>query len=184
MQRRPIGKHHFTDFARVRKFPRPDHNNPWIEIKPVSPKGNQPWIFIGRPDLKFQYFGQPGANSWLIGKDPDAGKDWRQKEKRRAEEEMVRWHHQLNGHELEQTLGDSKGQESLVYCSPWDRKESNMTLQLNNNSYNSSISNYVKYLLKLCWNLLIISTNYSSLCLISVITSVIIASSYILHTMW
>ena len=66
-----------------------------------------------------------------------------------AEDEIVGWHHQLNGHELEQTLGDSKGQESLVYCSPWDHKESNMTLQLNNNSYNSSISNYVKYLPKL-----------------------------------
>ena len=114
MQRQPMGKYHFTDFARERKIPRPNHNNPWIEIKPVSPKGNQPWTFIGRPDLKFQYFGQPDANSWLIGKDPDSGKDWRQKEKRRAEDEMVRWHHRLNGHELEQTMGESKGQGNPV----------------------------------------------------------------------
>ena len=76
------------------------------EIKPVTPKGNQPWIFIGRTDmhLKLQYFGH--LKSWLIGKDPDAGKDWRQKEKSVAEDEMA-W---LNGHEFEQTLGDSEGQ--------------------------------------------------------------------------
>ena len=65
--------------------------------------------------------------SQLIGKDPDAGEDGRQKEKGAAEDEMVRYHHQLNGHESEQTLGDSEGQRSLVCCSPWDRKESDTT---------------------------------------------------------
>ena len=63
MQRRPIGKHHFTDFARVRKFPRPDNNNPWIEIKPVSPKEINPDYSLEGLILKFQYFGQPDAKS-------------------------------------------------------------------------------------------------------------------------
>ena len=70
------------------------------------------------------------ANSQLIGKDPHAGKDWRQKEKRATEDEMVGWHHWFNGHELGQTLGDGDGQGDLVCCSPWGRKESNMTWQL------------------------------------------------------
>ena len=78
------------------------------EIKPVNPKGNQPWIFIGMTDAeaKAPILWPPDAKSWLIGKDSDAGKDWRQKEKRAAEHEMVGWHHWLNGHEFEQTLGD------------------------------------------------------------------------------
>ena len=72
------------------------------EIQPVHPKGNQPWVFIGRLMLKMklQYFWPPDAKSWLIGKDPDAGKDWGQEEKGMAEDEMVRWHHRLNGHEF------------------------------------------------------------------------------------
>ena len=83
--------------------------------------------------LKLQYFGHlmRRANSlkniWLIGKDPDAGKDWRQKEKVTAEDEMVRWRHQLYGHEFEQILGYSGGQRSLACCSPWGSKESNTT---------------------------------------------------------
>ena len=89
------------------------------EIKPVNPKGNQPWIFVGRTDAEAEapVLWPPDAKSWLIGKDPDAGKDWRQKEKA-AEDEMVGWHHRLSGHEFE-TLGDSEGQGSLVCCSPW-----------------------------------------------------------------
>ena len=73
------------------------------EIKPVNPKGNQSWIFIGRTDaeLKLQYFGHLMQRTWLIGKDPDAGKDWRQEEKGSTEDEMVGWHHQLDGHEFE-----------------------------------------------------------------------------------
>ena len=71
------------------------------------------------------------AKSWLIGKDPDAGKDWRREEKRTTEDEMVQWHHRFNGHEFEQAPGASDGQGSLACCSPWGRKESDMTEQLN-----------------------------------------------------
>ena len=84
------------------------------EIKPVSPKGNQPWIFIGWTDAEAPIFGPPATKNWIIGKDPDAGKDWGQKEKGTTEDEMVGWHHQLNGHESEQTLRDSEGQRSLT----------------------------------------------------------------------
>ena len=72
------------------------------------------------------------TKSWVVGKDPDAGKDWRQKEKRATEDEMVGWHHQVNGHELGQTLGDDEGQGGLECCSPWDYEELDMTWQLNN----------------------------------------------------
>ena len=91
------------------------------EIKSVNPKGNQPWIFIGRTDAEDEapLLWPPDVNSHLNGKDPDAGKDWRQEEKGRTEDEMVGWHHWLNGHEFEQTQGDSEGQESLECCSPW-----------------------------------------------------------------
>ena len=99
------------------------------EIKPVNPKGNQPWISIGRTDAKAEVpiLWPPDAKSWLIGKDPDAGKDWRQEEKGMTEDEMVGWHHQLNGHEFEQTLGDSEGQGSLACYGPWVQKELYMT---------------------------------------------------------
>ena len=102
------------------------------EIKPVNPKGNQPWIFIGRIDAEAEapIPWPPDAKSQLTGKDPDAGKDWRQK--RVTEDEMVGWHHQFNGHELGQTLGDGKGQEGLACCSPWSHKESDTTWWLNN----------------------------------------------------
>ena len=96
------------------------------EIKPVNPKGNQPWIFIGRTDAEAEapIFWPPDEKSQLIGKDPDAGKDWRQEEKGTTEDEMVGWQHQLNGHEFEQTLGDSERQGSLACCSPWGHKQS------------------------------------------------------------
>ena len=99
------------------------------KIKPINPKGSQPWVFIGRTDTEAEapIFFPPNVKSWLIGKDPDTGKDWRQKEKRLAEDEMVRQHHQLNGQDLEQTPGDSGGQESLVHWSPWGHKEPDMT---------------------------------------------------------
>ena len=82
---------------------------------------NQPWIFTGRTDVEAEtpILWPPDVKNWLIGKDPDAGKDWRQEEKRTIEDEMVGWHHQLNGHEFEQTLGDSEGQGSLACCSWW-----------------------------------------------------------------
>ena len=106
-----------------------------------NPKGNQSWIFIGRTDTKAEasILWPPDAKRLicmqrLIGKDPDAGKDWEQ-EKRVTEDEMVGWHHWLNGHEFEQTPGDSEGQGSLACISPWGCKESDTTEQLNNNKY-------------------------------------------------
>ena len=91
------------------------------EIKSVNLKGNQLWIFIGRTDAEAEALivWPPYVKSQLIGKDPDAEKDGRQKEKGAAEDEMVRQHHWLNGHEFEQTLGEREGQRSLECCSPW-----------------------------------------------------------------
>ena len=102
------------------------------EIKPVHPKGNQPWIFIRRTDAETPILWASDVKSWLIGKDPDAGKDWREEEKWVIEDELVGWHHQLNGYEFEQTLGDGEGQGSLVCCSPCGRKESDRIERLNN----------------------------------------------------
>ena len=103
------------------------------EIKPGNPKGNQPWIFTGRTDDEAEapILWPAGAKSWLIGKDPDAGKDWRQEENGVTEDEMVGWHHWLSGHELEQTLEDGEGQGSLTCCSPWGRKESDTNQWVN-----------------------------------------------------
>ena len=103
------------------------------EIKPVSPKGNQSWIFTGRTDAEAEalILWPPDVKSWLIRKDPDAGKDWRQEEKGMTENEMVRWHHQLHEHEFKQALGDGDGQGGLAYCSPCNHKESDMTEWLN-----------------------------------------------------
>ena len=105
------------------------------KIKPVNPIGNQPWIFIERTDAEAEapILGPSDAKSWRIGKDRDAGKDWRQEQKRMTEDEMAGWHHQLNGHESEQTSRDGEGQGSLACCSPWCCKESDMTEWLNNN---------------------------------------------------
>ena len=100
------------------------------EIKPVNSKGNQYWIFIGRTDAEAPIFWPPDVKNWLIEKDPDAGKDWRQ-EKGRTEDEMVGWHHYLNGHEVEQALGVGDGLGSLACCSPWGCKKLGMTEQLN-----------------------------------------------------
>ena len=103
------------------------------EIQQVHPKGSQSWIFIGRTDAKAEnpILWAPDAKNWFIRKDPDVGKDWRQKEKGLTENEMVQYHHQLNGHEFGQALGVGDGQGSLVFCSPWGRKESDMTEWLN-----------------------------------------------------
>ena len=99
------------------------------KIKPVNLKGNQPWIFIGRTDAEAEtpILWPPDMKSWLTGKDPDAGKDRGQGEKWVTEDEVVGWHHQVNGHEFEQILGESEGQGSLASCSPWGCKESDMT---------------------------------------------------------
>ena len=91
------------------------------EIKPFNPQGNQSWIFIGRSDAEALILWPPDVKSWLIGKHPDAVKDWRQ-EKGATEDEKIGWHHQLNWHEFQQTPGDSKGQGSLACCSSWGRR--------------------------------------------------------------
>ena len=88
-----------------------------MKIKPLNPKGNQPWILIGRTDAEAPILGPPDENSQLTGKAPAVGKDWRQEEKGVTEKEMAGWHHQLNGQEFEQTLG-SEGRGSLACCSP------------------------------------------------------------------
>ena len=103
------------------------------EIKPVHPKGNQPWIFTGRTDAEAPILWPSDAKSRLIGKEPDAGKHWGQEEKGETEDGMVGWHHRLNGHEFEQTQGDSEGQGSPECCSPWGYKVSDMTWWPNNN---------------------------------------------------
>ena len=89
------------------------------EIKPVNPKGNQPWIFIGRTGAEAPILWPPDVKNQLVGNDPDAGKDGGQEEKGVIEDEMVGWHHQLSEHKFEQTLGDSEGLGSLACCSPW-----------------------------------------------------------------
>ena len=98
------------------------------EIKSVNPKGNQPWIFIRGTDAEAEaliLWPPYDMKSRLIGKDPDAGKDWRQEEKQMTENEMVGWHHWFNGHEFEQTLGEfPEGLGSQVCCCPWSQKES------------------------------------------------------------
>ena len=90
------------------------------ETKPVNLKGNQSWTFIRRTDDEAEalILWPPNVKSQIIGKDPDAGKDRRQEEKVTTEDEMVGWHHWLNGHESEQTLGDGEEQGSLACCSP------------------------------------------------------------------
>ena len=103
------------------------------EIQPVHPKGNQFWILIGRNDAETEapILWSPDSKSWLIWKDPDAGKDWRQKEKGMSEDEIVDWLHQLDGHEFEKVLGVGDGQGSLVCCGPRDHKELDTTERLN-----------------------------------------------------
>ena len=90
----------------------------------VNPIGNQ-WILIGRTDAEVEapILSPADAKDWLIGKDSDAGKDRRQEQNEMTGDEMVGWHHRLNGHEFEQTFGDSEGHRSLAYCCPWGRKE-------------------------------------------------------------
>ena len=99
------------------------------EIKPINPKGDQHGIFIGRTDAEVEapIFWQPAVRSQLTGKDPGIGKDWGREEKVATEDEMVGWHHILNGHEFEQTLGSGTGQGSLMCCSPCGHKESDTT---------------------------------------------------------
>ena len=95
------------------------------EIQPGNPKGNQSWIFIERTDAEVEapILWPHDVKNWLTGKNPDAGKDWKQEEMGTTEDEMVGWHHQLNGHEFEQAPGVGDGQGGLVCCSPWGHSQ-------------------------------------------------------------
>ena len=115
------------------------------EMQAVHPKGNQSWIFIGRTDAEAEtpILWLPDAKNWLIWKDPDAGKDWRQEEKEVTEDEIVGWHHQLVDMSLSKFPGVGDGQGSLECCSPWGREELDTTEWLNwteNSSRNVTIS--------------------------------------------
>ena len=97
---------------------------PWTARRSINPQGNQSWVFIGKTDAEAEtpILWPPDVKNWPMGKDPDAGKDWRQEEKGTTEDEMVGWHHRLDGHEFEQAPGVGDGQRSLACCSPWDCK--------------------------------------------------------------
>ena len=103
------------------------------EIKPVNPKRNQSQILIERTDAEAEtlILWPTDAKNWLIGKDPGAGKDWRQEKKGMTEDKMVGWYHWLNAHEFEQAPGVGDGLGSLEHCSPWGHKESDTTERLN-----------------------------------------------------
>ena len=116
------------------------------EIKPLNPIGNQSWIFIGRTGTKAEgpTLWPPDSENQLFGKEPEAEKDWRQEEKGTTEDEILRWHHQLNGRESEseQAPGVGDGQWGLACCSPCCHKESDMTEPLNWTELNSLLSMY------------------------------------------
>ena len=103
------------------------------EIQPVHSKGNWPWVFFGRTDAEAEtpVLWPPHVKCWLIGKDPDAGRDWGQEEKGKTEHEMPWWHHRLDGHESGRTPGVADGQGGLACCDWWGRKESDTTERLN-----------------------------------------------------
>ena len=103
----------------------------WKEIQPVHSEGDQPWDFFGRNIAEAPVLWPPHAKSWLIGKDSDAGRNWEQEEKGTTEDEMAGWHHQLDGHKFEWTLGVGDRQGGLECCYSWDRKESDTTEWLN-----------------------------------------------------
>ena len=111
-----------------------ENHSDYKEIKLVNTKGNQSWIFTGRTDAEVEapILWLPDMKSWLIRKEPDARKDWRQEKKGVREDKMVGWHHWLNAHEFEQALEDGEGKGRLAYCSTQGCKESNTTYQLNN----------------------------------------------------
>ena len=114
------------------------------EIQPVHPKGDQSWVFIGRTDVEAEVpiLWPPDVKSWLIWKDPAAGKDWGQ-EKGATEDEMVQWHHQLNGREFEWTPGVGDVQGGLECCGSWGHKELDMTERLNWTELNRELGSHI-----------------------------------------
>ena len=126
------------------------------EIQPDHPKGDQSWVFNGRTDAEAEtpILWPPDAKNWLIGKDPDAGKDGRQEEKGTTEDKMVGWHHWLNGHELRWTLEVGDGQGGLACCCPWGWKESDTTEQLNWTELNRNLGSSIR---KMSWKKLQVS---------------------------
>ena len=123
------------------------------EIKPVNLKGNKPWILLRRTGFEAEtlVFWSSDVNSWLIGKVPDAGKDWGQK-KRASQDEMAGRHYQCNGHELGQILGGGEGQRGLACWSPWGCKESDTTGWLNNNNAITELTYSKKFVFYISWN--------------------------------
>ena len=107
-----------------------------LDCKAIKPKWNQSWVIIEMTDVEAEVpiLWPCDAKNWFLRKDLDAGKDWRKEEKCLTEDEMVEWHHRLNGHEFEQAPGKGEGQGSLMCCSPWGQKVSDMTEGLNSNS--------------------------------------------------
>ena len=130
-----------------------------MEIQPVNPEGNGYWILIGRTDAEAEttLLWPPDAKNWLIWKDPDAGKDWKWEEKGTTEDEMVGWHHQLDGCEYEQASRVGDGQGCLTFCSPWGNRESNMTEWLNWTERGFQSQGFISLFLKLtydsCWTM-------------------------------
>ena len=117
------------------------------EIQPVHSKGDQPWVFFGRNDAKAEtpVLWPPQAKSWLLGKDPDPGRDWGQEEKGATEDEMAGWHHRLDGRESEWTPGVGDGQGGLACCDSWGRKESDTSERLTWPELNWTISSHPCY---------------------------------------
>ena len=117
------------------------------EIQPVHSKGDQSLGFIGRTDAEAEtpILWLPDAKNWVIGKDCDAGEDWRQEEKAKTEDEMVRWHHRLNGLEFGWTPGVGDGEGGLVCCSPWCLKELDRTEWLNWTELYAKETGFIKW---------------------------------------
>ena len=109
------------------------------EIQLVNPEGDQSWIFSGRTGAEAPILWPPDVKKWLIWKDPHVGKDWRQEETGSTDDEMVVWHHRLNGHEFEQDLGIGDGQGNMTCFSPWDCKELDTTEELNWTDWQTSM---------------------------------------------
>ena len=126
-----------------------------LQGDPTSPsKENQSWIFMGRTDAEAEatIIWPPDVKNWLLGEDPDAQKDWGQKDKGIIEDKMVGWHHRLNGQKFEWALGDGDGQGGLACCSPRGCKESDTIERLNNEENKCSLLSSCCFL-KIIWNL-------------------------------